>query len=63
MNKLKSVFNTSVILHLIIGLIIVIALEVAGLFLFGGYLNIPHDRIGTAKIIFQFMIISTFFFR
>jgi O-antigen/teichoic acid export membrane protein len=61
MSKLKSVFSSSVILHFVISLLIVIILEVAGLFLFDGGLNIPLDRIGTAKIIFHFMVISTFF--
>jgi O-antigen/teichoic acid export membrane protein len=59
--KLKSVFRTSVILHLIIGVGIVILLEVAGLFLFNGALNIPPERIKAAKTIFHFMIVSTFF--
>jgi O-antigen/teichoic acid export membrane protein len=61
MDKLKSVFRTSVILHLIIGVGIVILLEIAGLFLFNGALNIPPERIGAAKTIFHFMIVSTFF--
>lgn len=59
--KLKSVFNSSVVLHLIISLIIVILLEIGGIFLFNGGLNIPSDRIHTAWIIFHFMVISTFF--
>jgi O-antigen/teichoic acid export membrane protein len=46
---------------LIIGFTIVLLLEIAGLFLFNGTLNIPADRIPTAKIIFHFMVISTFF--
>jgi O-antigen/teichoic acid export membrane protein len=61
MQKLKSVFSSSVILHLIIGFAIVILLEIAGFFLFDGGLKIPADRIATAKIIFHFMVISTFF--
>lgn len=59
--KLRSVFNSSVWLHLIIGISIVIILEVAGIFLFDGVLNIPEERIGTAKIVYHFMVISTFF--
>jgi O-antigen/teichoic acid export membrane protein len=59
--KLNSVFRTSVILHLFIGIIIVILLEVVGLFLFNGFLNISENRIPTAKIVYQFMVISTFF--
>ncbi len=61
MEKLKSVFRSSLILHLIISLIIVILLEIGGLFLFHGALNIPIERVNTAKVIFHFMVISTFF--
>jgi O-antigen/teichoic acid export membrane protein len=59
--KLNEVFSSSVVLHFIIGLIIVTALEIAGFFIFDGVLNIPFERIHTAKIIFQCMIVSTFF--
>lgn len=59
--KLKSIFNASVILHFIIGIILVIILEVIGIYLFNKVLNIPIERIETAKIIFHFMVISTFF--
>lgn len=59
--KLKSVFSSSVTIHLIISLIIVLALEIGGFFLFDGFLNIPVERIGTAKVIFHFMVVSTFF--
>jgi len=60
-DKLKEVFKSTVLLHLIIGVILVIVLEIAGIFLFDGFLNIPTDRINTAKIVFHFMVISTFF--
>ena len=60
-HKLKSVFNSSIVLHLVIGFIIVLLLEFGGLLLFNGTLNIPADRIGVAKIVFHFMVISTFF--
>lgn len=59
--KIKEVFRTSVTLHLMIGLLMVLVLELIGLFLFDGWLNIPADRISAAKTIFQFMIVSTFF--
>ena len=57
--KTKEVFSASVVLHLIIGIFIVIALEIAGLFI--DRLNIPPGSLGTAKTIFHFMVISTFF--
>lgn len=60
-DKMKSIFRSSVLLHLAIGLVIVILLEIGGIILFHGILNIPADRISTAKLIFHFMIISTFF--
>ncbi|MCF8222346.1 MAG: hypothetical protein K9J25_04305 [Bacteroidales bacterium] len=60
-SKLRSVFTSSISLHLLIGLSIVIILEVAGIFLFNGFLNIPEERIATAKIIYHFMVVSTFF--
>lgn len=60
-NKQKSIFNVSIVLHFIIGLILVGIFEIAGYFFFNGVLNIDQDRIGVAKLIYQFMIISTFF--
>ena len=60
-HKLKSIFSSSVVLHLLIGLIIVLLLEFGGVFLFDGALNIPADRISVAKIVFHFMVVSTFF--
>jgi O-antigen/teichoic acid export membrane protein len=59
--KMKTIFNLSVVIHLAIGLLIVILLEIGGIFLFDGMLNIPAERIHTAKVIFHFMVISTFF--
>ena len=60
-NKLKDIFKTSVILHLIIGLAIVIVLELSRVFLFDGFLNIPPDRIHIAIMVFHLMVISAFF--
>lgn len=60
-HKLKSIFHSSLVLHLIIGLIIIVILELAGVFLFKNFLNIPLERISTAKIIYQFMVVSMFF--
>lgn len=61
LSKLSLVFKASIRMHLVIGLIIVIVLEIAGLFLFDSFLNITPERIGAAKFIFHFMVISTFF--
>jgi O-antigen/teichoic acid export membrane protein len=59
--KLVSIFSSSVVLHLVIGIIIVFILEFAGLFLFDGLLKIPAERLGSAKIVYHFMVVSTFF--
>lgn len=60
-SKLNSVFISSVILHFIIGIIVVILIEFAGIFLFDGILNITQERIPAAKLLYHFMAISTFF--
>ena len=59
--KIRLIFNMSTLLHITIALIVVLFLEIAGYFLFNGILNIPESRIATAKLVYQFMIISTFF--
>ena len=60
-NKLKSIFNSSVLLHLVIGLILILLLELVGIYLFNGILNIPSERIATARIVYHLMVVSTFF--
>lgn len=59
--KQKTIFNVSVVLHLLIAFTVLIALEIAGYFFFNGILNIPEDRLSVAKVVYQFMIASTFF--
>lgn len=59
--KLNSVFKSSVILHLVIGVIVIIVLEAAGYFLFNGFLNIAPERTPSAMLVYHFMVISTFF--
>lgn len=59
--RVKKIFATSVFLHWVIGITVILGLEIAGLFLFDGVLNIPEQRIQTAKVVFQFMVVSTFF--
>jgi Na+-driven multidrug efflux pump len=61
LSRLNEIYNASIVLHLAIGLIVVVGFEICGLFLFEGFLNIEPDRIGPAKIIYQFLVVSTFF--
>ena len=51
----------SILLHLRIVLIIFLVLEITGYFIFNGILNIDPARMYSAKLIYQFMIISTLF--
>jgi O-antigen/teichoic acid export membrane protein len=59
--KQKTIFNVSIRLHLFIGLILIIVLEIAGYFFFNGILKIESNRIDTAKFVYHFMVLSTFF--
>lgn len=59
--KLNNIYNTSLVLHLIVGIIIVVLFEICYLFLFDGFLNIELERIQAAKIVYQFIVATTFF--
>jgi Na+-driven multidrug efflux pump len=61
LQKLKNIFNVSVVLHIIIGVFVVLILEIAGYFLFKDILKISPERIATAKLVYQFMLVSLFF--
>lgn len=56
--QINGVYNTSFLLHLILGGLVFIGLEIASLFI--DKLNIEPDRIEVAQIIFQFLILTTF---
>lgn len=58
--KIKNTFSTSFILHLLIGIIVVVALETIGLWLLNSQLNIPDGRETEANWVFQFSIFSVF---
>lgn len=53
-------FNTTLSLHILLGIILMFILEIGGAILFERYLNIPNDRIFDAKIVFHFMVLTTF---
>lgn len=61
LHKLRNIFNISFKLHIAIAIIIVLILEIAGYFLFNDILEINNNRVWVAKLIYQFLIISTFF--
>lgn len=57
--KLKKVFDTSVILHAIVSIIILILAETVGLWLLHYKMNIPTGRETAAFWVFQFSILAT----
>src|SRR5690606_7776020 len=57
----RRVFSNSLLLHLGIALIIVLGLEIVGLFLFNGTLNIPAERMEATRFVYHFMAITVFF--
>jgi len=60
-NEEKTVFNISIVLHLGIAFIMIALLEIAGPYLFNNVLTIDPSRVEAAKMIYHFMIFSTFF--
>ncbi|MDM1547821.1 hypothetical protein HX096_08095 [Empedobacter falsenii] len=57
-DRLKLVFNTTFVIHIIIALIIVLLCETVGLWFFYNKLNIPPERISAASFLYQFSIAS-----
>lgn len=58
--KTLKTFNTTLFLHFVIGAIVVIIIEIGGLFMFEYVLNIPAGKIFDAKIVFHLMVATTF---
>ena len=59
--RLNNVFCTSVNIHLLIALIIVIIGETIGLWFVNSQLNIPEDRMVAANWVYQFSILTFIF--
>ena len=53
-------FNTTLFLHILIGIGIIIFIEIGGYYMFKYFLNIPENKLFDAKIIFHFMALTTF---
>ncbi len=60
-DKLNTIYNVSLVLHLVVGLVIVLLFEICYMFIFDGFLNIEPNRIHAAKVVYQFIVASTFF--
>lgn len=59
--KVKQVFNISIVFHTIVALVIACFFILGYFFFFYGILNIPTERIFAAKIVYSCLVISTIF--
>jgi len=53
-------FNTTLFLHFLIGGIVIFLMEIGGWLMFEFLLNIPLEKMYDAKVIFHFMVLTTF---
>lgn len=58
--KLRKVFSTSITLHLLIGILLIILLEVFGVWFLYNKLNIPAERVDSAFWVLQLSIATLF---
>ncbi|MBD5344402.1 MAG: hypothetical protein HDR90_05375 [Bacteroides sp.] len=49
----QIIFGNSVLMHLAVSVAVLALLEIAGLFLFDGFLNIAPERLPAAKVVYQ----------
>ena len=56
----KKTFNTSINIHIIFALMLLLILEVGGFFMFEYFLNIPDGRVFEAQIVYQLMVAAAF---
>lgn len=59
-DKINSIYNTSLTIHIVIAAIIVVFFELFALFMFDGFLTIEEGREYAAKIVYQFLVVTTF---
>jgi O-antigen/teichoic acid export membrane protein len=59
--KLKRIFSTSIVIHLVYGLILTLGISTIGIFLQNTFLNIPGHRHEAANIILLLVTVLTFF--
>jgi len=58
--KLKDIFNNSLVIHILLGIVLILILEICTPFLFNGFLNIPENRIDTAIIVYHLVVLMLF---
>lgn len=60
-DNLKKVFSNSLTLHIVLGIIIIVLLEILGVWMLYNQLNIPESRLDVANIVLQCSILTLFF--
>jgi len=60
--KLNRYFNVSLAAHVMIAVVVIILTEVLGVWYLENYINIPAERMDTARWVLHFSILSTVFF-
>lgn len=58
--KIKQTFNTTLHLHFVIGLLLILVMEIGGYFMFEFIINIPENRFIAAQVVFHSMVLTTF---
>lgn len=56
----NNTFNSCLYLHVIIGVFLVFIFEILSFFIFDGFLNINQNRVETAKVLYQCMLLTLF---
>lgn len=56
----RKTFNTTMFIHIVLGGVMILILEIGGWLLFQYLLNIPEAKLFSAKVVYQFMIVTTF---
>lgn len=59
-NKVRNVFQNTVILHYLLSIILFVLLEIIGVWFLNNKLNIPSDRLNAAYYVMQFSILTLF---
>ena len=57
-DRVLKTFNTTVYIHYLMALVVVVILEVGGYLMFEYIVNIPTDKTTDAHIVYQFMIVT-----
>jgi O-antigen/teichoic acid export membrane protein len=57
-SRLNNIFNTSVLIHFVIAIILFVLIELIGVWYLNNHMNIPEDRLDVANFVLQFSIFT-----